>query len=87
VILDEYVVDIAGWLAGWPQVISNGLIPMVLFLFLLAGVYVAVKKAYRAPRPEAVQAVFVFLVAGFVELTIICIFFRVEEMKLGWVLR
>jgi len=87
VILDEYVIDLAAWLAGWPQIISNGLIPMVLFLFLLAGVYVAVKKAYRAPRPEAVQAVFVFLAAGFVELTIICIFFRVEGMKLGWVLQ
>jgi hypothetical protein len=87
VILDEYVVDFAGWLAGWPALISNGLVPTALLLMVLAGVHVAVKKAFRTPRPEIVQAIFVFLVVGFVELTVICIFFRVAGMKLGWALR
>jgi quinol-cytochrome oxidoreductase complex cytochrome b subunit len=85
VILDEYVIDLAGWLIGWPPVIRNGLIPTVLLLLLLAGVYGVVKKASHAPRPEIVQAVVVFMVVGFIELTLICIFFRVEGMRLGWI--
>ena len=87
VVLDEHVVDLAGWLSGWPQVVSNGLVPAALFLGVVAGVALAVKKAFRAPRPEVVQAVFIFLTVGFVELTLICVFFRAEGMRLGWALR
>jgi len=87
VVLDEHVVDLAGWLSGWPQVVSNGLVPAALFLGVIAGVALAVKKAFRAPRPEVVQAVFIFLTVGFVELTLICVFFRAEGMRLGWALR
>jgi quinol-cytochrome oxidoreductase complex cytochrome b subunit len=87
VILDEYVVDLAGWLIGWPQIVLNGLIPTALLLLVLAGLYVVLTKVFRAARPEAIQAVFVFLTVGLVELTVICIFFRVEGMKLGWVFK
>ena len=66
---------------------SNGLVPAALFLGVVAGVALAVKKAFRAPRPEVVQAVFIFLTVGFVELTLICVFFRAEGMRLGWALR
>jgi quinol-cytochrome oxidoreductase complex cytochrome b subunit len=84
VIMDEAVIDFAGWMAGWPQEISNGLIPTVLFAGGLAGVYASLKKAFRAPRPEAVQALVVFLVVMFVMLTIICAVFRGEGMALRW---
>jgi quinol-cytochrome oxidoreductase complex cytochrome b subunit len=87
VVLDEYVIDFAGWLAGWPRMVSNGLIPAGLFVAVVAGVAFAVRTVFRAHRPEVVQAVFVFLIVGFVELTLICIFFRGEGMKLGWALR
>jgi quinol-cytochrome oxidoreductase complex cytochrome b subunit len=86
VILDEFVIDLAGWLIGWPRVVLNGLIPTALLLLLLAGVCVVVKKVFQTPRPEMVQAVVVFLIVGFLELTLICIFFRVEGMRLGWIL-
>jgi len=84
VILDEAVVDFAGWMPGWPPEISNGLIPAALFIGLLAGVTIAIKKAFRAPRPETVQALVVFLVVMFVMLTIICAIFRGESMALRW---
>jgi hypothetical protein len=87
VILGEYVIDLAGWMIGWPPVVLNGLIPTALLLLMLAGLYVVLTKVFRAARPEAIQAVFVFLAVGLVELTVICIFFRVEGMKLGWVFR
>lgn len=84
VILDEFVVDLAGWMPGWPQVISNGLIPTALFIGLLAGVYIAIKRVFRAPRLETVQALVIFLVVMFVMLTIICAIFRGEGMALRW---
>ncbi len=87
VILGEYVIDLADWMIGWPPVVLNGLIPTALLLIMLAGLYVVLTKVFRAARPEAIQAVFVFLTVGLVELTVICIFFRVEGMKLGWVFR
>jgi len=87
VILGEYVIDLADWMIGWPPVVLNGLIPTALLLIMLAGLYVVLTKVFRAARPEAIQAVFVFLAVGLVELTVICIFFRVEGMKLGWVFR
>jgi quinol-cytochrome oxidoreductase complex cytochrome b subunit len=87
VLLDEIASDGGGSLDGWPQVVGNGLIPTAVFLSVLAGVYAASNKAFRAPRPESVQAVVVFLVVGLIELTVICLFFRFEGMRLGWVFR
>jgi quinol-cytochrome oxidoreductase complex cytochrome b subunit len=84
VILDEVGIDFAGWMPGWPQEISSGLIPSVLFIGVLAGVYIATRRAFRAPRGEAVQALVVFLIVMFVMLTIICVLFRGEGMALRW---
>jgi quinol-cytochrome oxidoreductase complex cytochrome b subunit len=84
VILDEVVVDFVDWMPGWPQEISNGLIPTVLFMGLLAGVTIVMKKGFRASRLETVQALVVFLIVMFVMLTIICAIFRGESMALRW---
>jgi quinol-cytochrome oxidoreductase complex cytochrome b subunit len=87
VILDEYVVHLDKWMPGWPQVIRDGLVPTVVFMAVLAGTYVAARKALRASGPEALQTVVAFLVVMFLILTLVCAFFRVEGMKLGWVFR
>jgi hypothetical protein len=81
VMFDEHVTDGI----GWPLLISKGLIPTVLLLLAIVGVSVAAKKAFRASRPEIVQAAFIFLVVGFAQLTVICLLFRIKGMKLGWV--
>ena len=83
VVLDEYVVDFS----GWPPFLGGWLIPAVFFLLVIAGVGYAARRMYGAPRREVIQAVFAFLVVGFVELTFICIFFRAEGMRLAWTLR
>ncbi len=87
VVLGEYVVDLGKWMPGWPQVVSTGFIPTVLFMAVLLGIYAAARTAFRASRPEALQAVVAFMAVMFVILTLICTFFRVEGMKLGWVFR
>jgi hypothetical protein len=84
IILDEYVVDLPAWLPGLPLVISNGLIPAAVFLAVAVGLYVLMAKGFSASRLEAVQALFVFLVVSFVLLTVTCVWFRGEGMKLMW---
>jgi hypothetical protein len=41
-------------------------------------------RAFSASRLEAVQAVFVFLAVSFVFLTVTCVWFRGQGMKLVW---
>jgi quinol-cytochrome oxidoreductase complex cytochrome b subunit len=84
IVLDEYVVDFPAWLPGLPLAITNGLIPAVILLAIVAGLYFLLMRTFSASRLEAVQAVFVFLVVSFVLLTATCVWFRGEGMKLMW---
>lgn len=79
--LDEYWLDLPGWLPFLPSVISNGWVPLAALLLLLMGLYEGI-KALGATSCEARQALFTFLFAAFVTLTIIGIFFRGEGMAL-----
>jgi quinol-cytochrome oxidoreductase complex cytochrome b subunit len=80
----EFVIDIGSILPGLPDIVSNGLIPFVLCLLVLAGFYGFIKKKYGASKQEMIQAVFVFALTSFVVLTIIGIWFRGPGMKLMW---
>jgi quinol-cytochrome oxidoreductase complex cytochrome b subunit len=84
IILDEYVIDFPTWLSGLPLAVSNGLVPTVIFLAVLAGLYLLMARGSSASRVEAIQSVFVFLVVSFVFLTITCVWFRGQGMKLIW---
>lgn len=84
IVLDEYVIDFPAWLSGLPLAISNGLVPVVILLAVLAGLYLLMAKGFSASRVEAIQSVFVFLVVSFVFLTIACVWFRGQGMKLIW---
>jgi len=84
IVLDEYLVDFPAWLPGLPLTISNGLIPTAIFLAVLVGWYALMVKRSGATRLEAVQSVFVFLVVSFVYLTMTCVWFRGQGMKLIW---
>lgn len=84
IVLDEYVIDLPAWLPGLPLTISNGLIPAAVFLAVLVGWYVLMVRRLSATRLEAVQSVFVFLVVSFVYLTMTCVWFRGQGMKLIW---
>jgi quinol-cytochrome oxidoreductase complex cytochrome b subunit len=84
IILDEYVVDFPAWFPGLPLAVSNGLIPTAMLLLVVVGLYVLMARAFSASRLEAVQALFVFLMVSFVLLTMACVWFRGEGMKLMW---
>jgi hypothetical protein len=80
---NEFLIDFRTLLPGLPDAVSNGLIPFVLCLLVLAGFYSFINKKYSASKHEVVQAVFVFLLTAFVVFTITGILFRGPGMKLG----
>jgi quinol-cytochrome oxidoreductase complex cytochrome b subunit len=84
VVLGEYAVDFSAMMPGWPQAFSLGLVPTALFIAVVFGLYVLMKRKFQTSRLESVPAVFVFLTVGWVISTVTCVFFRGQGMKLGW---
>ena len=84
VLLDEYVLDWASWLPGWPAILSNGLIPLAIVLLGLFALDEILKCAFQANTEERVLALFIFLFTALVVLTVIGIFFRGPGMALYW---
>ncbi len=82
VIVDEYWLDLPALLPSLPTLISNGLIPLILTLGGLAGLYWLFRTTNKASKSEALVGLFVFVVVGLILLTLIGIFFRGENMAL-----
>jgi quinol-cytochrome oxidoreductase complex cytochrome b subunit len=84
ILADEFVIDFSAWMPAVPAVISNGLLPAALVLASIIGFYWWIKKKFSATNNEAVQAVFVLLLAAFLILTVTGVWFRGKGMKLTW---
>lgn len=84
IILDEYLLDFAGWLPSLPTVISNGLVPLTILLLILIGFYDGMKKRFAATNCETIQATFVLLLVAFIILTATGVWFRGPGMALMW---
>jgi hypothetical protein len=84
ILLDEFLVDFISWMPGISPVVRNGILPMVFFLVGIMGFYWLVKKKYAATHSEAIQSVFILIVAAFIILTIVGIWFRGKGMALMW---
>lgn len=84
VLIDEFVLDWAGWFPGLPTLVSNGLIPLALILLGLVLFERTFRTVFKADREERILAIFVFLTVSFLVLTVIGIFFRGEGMMLVW---
>ena len=82
VLVDEYWLDLPSIFPSLPTIVSNGIIPLIVLLLLLYGFYLYSRKAFMTTHCEAVLGLFVLLLAGFVTLTIIGIFFRGPGMAL-----
>ncbi len=79
--LDEVWFDFPSWLPFLPEILSNGWIPLAFILLGLVGLY-ELLVILGAKVCEARQALFTFLLASFITLTVIGIFFRGEGMAL-----
>jgi quinol-cytochrome oxidoreductase complex cytochrome b subunit len=84
VLLDEYVTDWSGWLAGLPPGLSEGLVPAVIALGVTWGVVRLAARQHGGNRQEVLQAAFAFLATALVILTIVGVWFRGEGMALTW---
>jgi uncharacterized membrane protein len=84
VLADEYLIEVAARLPTIPTWITNGLVPFVILLAVLAAFHGLIKRKYAASNTEAVQMVFVLLLVAFLVLTGTGIWFRGEGMKLVW---
>jgi quinol-cytochrome oxidoreductase complex cytochrome b subunit len=84
VLLDELAIGPGGWAPGAGPMISNGLLPCAILLAVVAGFYISMKKFFQASKNEAVQALFMLLLTGFVVLTVIGVWFRGAGMALVW---
>jgi quinol-cytochrome oxidoreductase complex cytochrome b subunit len=82
VLLSEYVINFEAMLSMFPAFISNGIIPIVIFILIIYLYYKFILKKYKLSLTEAVQAMFVLLITSFVILTLIGIFFRGVDMAL-----
>ena len=79
VLIDEFMI---GSKQAGPNMISSGLVPFAIVLAGCMGFYFLIKRKFEATNNEAIQALFVLLVTGFVVLTIIGVWFRGTGMRL-----
>ena len=84
VLADEFLIDFTTWMPGVPTVLSNGLLPAALMILVLVAFYLLMKRKYGAGKNETIQALSIFLLVGFVILTVTGIWFRGEGMALSW---
>jgi quinol-cytochrome oxidoreductase complex cytochrome b subunit len=87
VVLDEFVIDLPGWLPGMNAAISNGLIPFLLSVLALALIYMGIRwgvsyHGNKANHSEAVLGLWTFILVSLVMLTVMGIFFRGPNMAL-----
>ena len=81
---DEFLFDPAKMPAILPSVISSGLLPVAIFSGVSAVFFIRLKQRYSADGNEMIQSVYIFLMTGYVVLTITCLWFRGVNMALAW---
>lgn len=81
ILLDEFVFD--QW-TGMDGFVSDGLIPMLIWLAVVFVFYVILKKSYRAALKEIVYSMFIFFIVSYLVLMFIGIWFRGPGMELMW---
>jgi quinol-cytochrome oxidoreductase complex cytochrome b subunit len=82
VVVDEFWLDLPGLLPGWPVLVSSGLLPLLLTLGGLVGVYALARVLLRVDHSEAILGLGIFVVAALVVLTIVGVYFRGPNMAL-----
>ena len=82
IIAGEYLIDFQAWMPGIPELISNGLIPVMIWAVMLFGLGLIVKRYFHAKRIEMQLWIFTFIIVAYLVLMFTGIFFRGEAMAL-----
>jgi len=84
IVLNETVFQASSFFPELPLIVTNGFMPFIFVLILITALYVWSSKYCAASRSESVQAICIFLLASFIVLTIIGMWFRGQGMALCW---
>jgi quinol-cytochrome oxidoreductase complex cytochrome b subunit len=84
ILAGEFLIDFQAWLPSWPEWLSNGIMPLLIWMIVLAGISLAVRKRFKAIRTEMQIWIFTYLVVAYLVLMFTGIFFRGEGMALMW---
>jgi quinol-cytochrome oxidoreductase complex cytochrome b subunit len=80
--LNEFLPKLETVLPSINSFITNGLVPLIILLFVVWSYHKFVSRKYKLTSIEKVQTIFVFITTAFIILTLIGIFFRGADMKL-----
>jgi hypothetical protein len=83
ILVDDLVLQ-SGDIIGADTLVTRGLVPTMLVLVLVVGLYQAAVHKLKFTRAEAHMAGFIFIVAALTACTVIGIWFRGTEMSLAW---
>ena len=84
ILLDEYVADFSDWMPDVSPIISNGVVPFMIILFVFCVAHLFLKRRQTANKNESIQMIFVFFLTAFIILTFTGIWFRGSGMRLVW---
>jgi len=82
IFISEFLLNFETILPWLPAFISNGIIPLLLFLGILRVYYKFLKQKFNLTKTESVQAIFILMITAFITLTLTGIFFRDVNMEL-----
>ncbi len=82
ILCGEYLIDFPAWLPGLPEVISNGIIPLLIWAVILFLIGFIIKKKFKASRTEMQLWIFTYLIVAYLVLMLTGIFFRGAGMAL-----
>ncbi len=82
VVVDEFWLELPALLPNWPLVVANGVLPLVVSLLGLLGVYAGLRRVLRADHGEGLVGLFSFVMMALVMLTVVGVFFRGPNMTL-----
>jgi hypothetical protein len=82
ILFNEYLFDFELLLSPIPPVISNGIVPLLILMIFMSVFYRLYIRRLKLSKAELVQALFVFIIAAFIVLSLIGIFFRGKDMQL-----
>ncbi len=81
---DAFLFDLTNALPALPSVIVSGVLPIAVFSGVVAIFMIFLQRRYAADSNEMIQSIYIFVMTGYVVLTITCLWLRGVNMALAW---